>query len=147
MVYALDPLIVGAIKLLETDNSIEYPSGTQLFAYTEVGNDANFPCIIIEPSTSVENDVTRDSIGQSYVLNIEAISKFRKGSGGWGANNNIVSQMLPLLRDIGLYIDLSASNLKVKNQTVQSIQPLKEDYKDSVYYRTIVSVEFEIEEV
>lgn len=146
MIYALDPLIVGTIKLLETDNSIEYPSGNQLVVYTQVDNDSDFPCIIIEPSAFVENDVTRNSIGQSHVLNIEVISKFKQGQGGWGANNNIVSQILPLIRDNGLYMDLSADSLIVKNQTIQSIQPLKESYKDGVYYRSIIVVEFEIEE-
>ena len=90
--------------------------------------------------------MTRDSIGQSHTVNIEVISKFSKGTGGYGANNDIVSQILLILRDNGLYVDLSANNLVVKNQTIQSIQPLREEYKDGVYYRSVIIVEFEIEE-
>ena len=146
MIYALDPLIVGTIKLLEVDNSIEYPSGTQLVVYTEVDNESSFPCIIVSPANFFENDVTRDSIGQSHTVNIEVISRFSKGTGGYGANNDIVSQILLILRDNGLYVDLSANNLVVKNQTIQSIQPLREEYKDGVYYRSVIIVEFEIEE-
>ncbi len=145
MKYALDPLNVAIIKLLETDNQIQY-DGDNVTVYTEVANDSQFPLIVVEPSTSAENDVTRDSIGQTYVMNVEVISKFKQGEGGWGANSNIVNQITELIRVKGTYLDLSANNLKVKRQSIQSIQPLREAYKDGVYFRSIIIIEFDIEE-
>ena len=147
MKYALDPLNVALIRLLETDNSIEYPSGTPLKVYTEVSTIAEFPSIILEPSSSSENDVTRDSIGQTYIMNIEVTNEFKQGQGGWGANSDIVDQITELIRVKSSYLDLSGDGLKVKRQSIQTIQPLREVYKDGVYYRSIIIVEFELEEV
>lgn len=145
MRYTLDDLNTALIKKLETDNTISY-GGNNISVYTEVPNDSEFPCIILEPSVSTENDVTRDSIGQAQVVNIEVISKFKQGEGGWGTNSNIVNQITQLIRVKNSYLDLSASNLKVKKQSIQSIQPLREAYQDGVYYRSIIVTEFEIEE-
>lgn len=83
MIYALDELNTALIKLLETDNQIEYPVGTPISVYTEVPNDSVFPALIIEPNAMIEARVDRDSIGESYTMNIEAISKFKQGAGGW----------------------------------------------------------------
>ena len=147
MRYAQDQINTALLKLIETDNSIEYPSGTGISAYTEVSNDSVFPLIVIEPNSSGENDVTRDSIGQSYSMNVEVLAKYKQGAGGWGANNNITNQLTEILRDKGLYLDLSADDFKVKSQIIQSITTIREAYKDGVYFRTIISLEIKIEDL
>ncbi len=146
MRYAGDSINKALIKLLEVDNQIEYPSGNPIGVYTEVALDSSFPMIVIEPSFSTENDVTKESIDQSYLTNIEVISKFKQGSGGWGTNNSIISQILPLIRNIGVSMDLSTDNFKVVTQIVESIQPIREAYDDAVYFRTIIILETNIQE-
>ncbi|MBL4881224.1 MAG: hypothetical protein JKX82_07855 [Oleispira sp.] len=148
MRYALDYVNTAIIKLLETDNSIEFPVGTDIPIYTEVPTgDDSFPYIIISPNSSLENNVTRNSIGESQNINIEVVSKFNQGLGGWGTNNNITGQIVGLIRNKETYLDLSADNFTVINQTIQSIQPIREGYNDSVYFRTIIIVEFDIEDL
>ena len=47
MRYAGDAINIGLIKLLETDNDVNYPTSgpllTKIECFTEVGNNADFP--------------------------------------------------------------------------------------------------------
>ena len=147
MKYALDELNIALIKKFETDNQIEYPVGTPIAVYTEVPNDAKFPILLIDPSSMAEANVDRDSIGQSHTVNIEVISKYKQGAGGWGINNSIMDQVLQLIRVKNDYLDLTADGLKVIRQSSQATQTIRDAYVDGVYFRTILIMEFEIEEI
>lgn len=147
MRYAGDAINKALIKLLETDNSIEYPAGTPLTVYTEVALKGDFPMIVIEPSFSTEDDVSKQNIDQTYLTNIEVLSRYKQGAGGWGANNSITNDILGHLRSIGVTLDLSADNFKATTQTIQSIQPLREAYDDAVYFRTVIILETKVQEI
>lgn len=147
MKYALDAINVGLIKLLETDNSIEYPVGTPISVYTEVPNDSEFPAILIQPRDMVESDVNRGRIGQTHTMEVEVITKYKQGEGGWGANADMADQIMELIRVKNSFLDLSASGFLVTNQIIESTQPLRESYKDGVYFRTIIILSLVLEEV
>ena len=152
MKYALDAINTGLIKLLETDNSILYytdevPAGTPVLVYTETPNSAEFPAIIITPRDMGESDVSRGRIGQTHSVDVELITKYKTGFGGWGTSANMVNQMMELLRVKNSFIDLSTEGFKVTKQSILSTQPLKESYKDGVYFRTIIILEIVLEEV
>ncbi len=152
MKYALDAINKGLIKLLETDNSILYytdkfPAGTPVLVYTETPNSAKFPAIILTPRDMGESDVSRGRIGQTHSIDIELITKYKTGFGGWGSNTNMVNQIMELIRIKNSFMDLSAEGFLVTKQSILSTQPIKESYKDGVYFRTIVILEVVLEEI
>lgn len=146
MRYAGDALNKALIKLLEIDNLVEEPVGTQISVYTEVPLNSSFPMIILEPTTATEEDVSKSNVDQSHVINVEVVSKFNQGDGGWGANNRVINQITQLVRGIGVTMDLSADGFKVTTQTIRSIQPIRESYDDGVYFRTILILEIVIQD-
>lgn len=65
-----------------------------------------------------------------------------------GANNSIINQVKALLRGKDVpALDLSASGLKVIVQKIQTVQTVRDAYKDGVYFRSIIIIEFELEEI
>lgn len=145
MRYAGEAINKALIKLLETDNDVVTTSNDLVNVYTTVPNGARFPMIIVEPSSSSEDDTSSDSIDQIYIHNVEVISKLRSGVGGWSENDFITNQLTGFLRGINQYLDLSPDNFSVKEQTL-SIQPIREAYDDGVYLRTIISLEIRLQE-
>lgn len=146
---ATDPLLTAIIKKLETDNTISYNSN-DIPVYVQVPNDnelTEHPIIIIEPTSSTETNVTKDTIGQAYTVNIEVISRFNSGGGGWGANNSITSQIKMLMRNISDYLDLSADNFKVIRQLLLNSDMIRDAYDEGVYFRTISVFEFHVEDI
>lgn len=147
MRYAGDALITAIIKLLGTTSTIEYPVGTTVPIYGTVPNDAVFPYIAIEPSSMSEFNVNKTSVNQSHITNIDIVTRFAVGRGGFGACNDIANQVTTIIRSIGNYLDLSAENFKVYIQQVNDTTPLREDARDATYYRYIIRLETVIQEV
>jgi hypothetical protein len=147
MKYALDSLNTAIILLLEVESSVLNLGGQPVSVYTEIATNSSFPLITIASSTASEARVTSHSIGQSQIVNVEVIDKYKVGAGGFGENNYITNQICQLIRRKGFYLDLSAGGFKVINQSIQLIQSLREDYVEGIYFRTIISIEFQIEEL
>lgn len=146
---ATDALLKAIIKKLETDNTITY-DGDTIPVYTQVPNNNELtaqPLIIVEPTSSTEANVTKSTIGQSIMVNIEVISRYNSGAGGWGSNNSINNQIKVLMRNLNDYLDLSADSFGVVRQLVLSTSMIRDAYEEGVYFRTITSFEFHIEDL
>lgn len=142
MRYGGDELITAIINKLEVENTISY-SGLDIPVYSEVPNDATFPLISVTPYAIVETDDNKTRENHQITVQIDVKTKYKTGAGGYGASQNIAAQITDILRVKGSTLSLS-NNFSCYSQTLSTIQPLRESYKDGTVFRMIMLFDFKI---
>lgn len=151
MRYALDPLITAIINKTTVEADVLSYEGNPLKVFTAVSieNDIDngIPVIVITPSDGVEIDVTKDSLGHEYTIEIACATKYPIGLGGWGTNNDVMNQLLAKFRpDVDVQLPIS-DNFNVIGQMVESIFPEVDSYKESVIYMTTLRITFMVQDL
>lgn len=142
MRYGGDELITAIITELETTSPVVY-SGNPVPIYSEVPITVTFPYVAVTPYSVVEIDGNKTRENHQITVQIDVVTKFKTGAGGFGASQNISNQILSTLRTKGDGLTL-ANDFSIYGQTLSTIQPLREAEKNGTYFRTIILMDFKV---
>lgn len=121
-------------------NAIEI-NGSFVPVYNRVPYNASEPLVRVYSVTSAEDSRNQTSYITECTTNIEVITAFDGDSGGELQANQIVSEVMELIRTrTEGYYDLSADGFKVITCVVNNVTYIEEDAEDRTYFRAVVEV-------
>lgn len=121
-------------------NAIEI-NGSFVPVYNRVPYNASEPLVRVYSVTSAEDSRNQTSYITECTTNIEVITAFDGDSGGELQANQIVSEVMELIRTRSEgYYDLSADGFKVITCVVNNVTYIEEDAEDRTYFRAVVEV-------
>lgn len=121
-------------------NAIEV-NGSFVPVYNRVPYNASEPLIRVYSVTSAEDSRNQTSYITECTTSIEVITAFDGDSGGELQANQIVSEVMELIRTRSEgYYDLSADGFKVITCVVNNVTYIEEDAEDRTYFRAVVEV-------
>jgi hypothetical protein len=122
--------------------------GSYVPVYNMVPSDSTLPFIKISSLSVNESDQNRDSYITLCETRIEVVTGFQGDSGGELQCNEIVDEVLNLIRTrADGYIDLSSQNFKVLTTTIDQIKYLEEHLEDRSYYRAVMEIQNKVQKL
>jgi len=123
-------------------------NGSTVPAYNRVPSDASEPYIRIYSVGTTEIDQNRDSFNNNCETRIEVVTAFNGDDGGELQANQLVDEVINLVRTRSSgYPDLSSDNFNVYTTVIENIQYVEEDYPDKSYFRAIIEVSNRVEKI
>lgn len=114
--------------------------------YNRVPSTQTTPFIRVYSHLMEEIDQNRSSFNTELITKIECITSFEGDDGGEYELNQIVDQVLEIVRTRS-NVDLSAENFNVYTTTIDRVRYL-EDYEEfTTYFRAIIEVSNRIQKV
>jgi len=114
--------------------------------YNRVPSTQSTPFIRVYSHLMEEIDQNRSSFNTELITKIECITSFEGDDGGEYELNQIVDQVLEIVRTRS-NVDLSAENFNVYTTTIDRVRYL-EDYEEfTTYFRAIIEVSNRIQKV
>ena len=121
--------------------------GNYVPIYNRVPNNASEPYIRVYSVTSTEVDQNIDSFMMDCSTRIEVVTSFLGDDGGELQSNQIISEILDLIRTRSSgYFDLSSDGFNVYTCTNEGTNYLYEDTGEKTYYRAILSISNRVEQ-
>lgn len=121
-------------------NAIEV-DGSFVPVFNRVPYNTSEPLIKVYSENTQEDHRNQTSYIAECTTNIEVITAFDGDSGGELQVNQIVSDVLELIRTRSEgYYDLSADGFKVITCVVNNVNYIEEDAEDRTYFRAIIEV-------
>ena len=122
--------------------------GSYVPVYNRVPSDASEPYIRVFSVSNVESDFNATSFISECVTRLEVVTAFDSDSGGELQSNQIVSEILNLVRTRSSgYYDLSSDGFKVITCTNGGVTYFEDDLDDKTYFRAIVEINNKIEKI
>jgi hypothetical protein len=122
--------------------------GSYVPIYNRVPSDASEPYIRIFSVSNNESDFNTTSFISECVIRLEVVTAFDSDSGGELQSNQIVSEILNLVRTrSGGYYDLSSDGFNVITCTNNGVTYFEDDLEDKTYFRAIVEISNKIEKI
>ena len=122
--------------------------GSTVPVYNMIPIDATFPFIKISSISVNETDQNRDSFNTLSETRIEVVTAFQGDSGGELQCNQIVDEVLNLIRTRSSgYIDLSSDSFNVYSTTLDQIKYVEEHLDDRSYFRAIIEIQNKVEKL
>ena len=122
--------------------------GSYVPVYNRVPSDASEPYIRVFSVSNNESDFNATSFISECVTRLEAVTAFDSDSGGELQSNQIVSNILNLVRTRSSgYYDLSSDGFKVITCTNGGVTYFEDDLEDKTYFRAIVEISNKIEKI
>ena len=122
--------------------------GSYVPVYNRVPSDASEPYIRVFSVSNNESDFNATSFISECVTRLEVVTAFDSDSGGELQSNQIVSNILNLVRTRSSgYYDLSSDGFKVITCTNGGVTYFEDDLEDKTYFRAIVEISNKIEKI
>jgi len=122
--------------------------GSYVPVYNRVPSDASEPYIRVFSVSNNESDFNATSFISECVTRLEVVTAFDSDSGGELQSNQIVSEILNLVRTRSSgYYDLSSDGFKVITCTNGGVTYFEDDLEDKTYFRAIVEISNKIEKI
>lgn len=123
-------------------------NGSYVPVYNRVPSSASEPYIKVNSVSNNEIDQNTTSFNSECLTRIEVVTAFTSDDGGELQSNQIVSEVLNLIRTrSGGYYDLSSDNFKVYTCTNEGTTYLEDDLSDKTYFRAIIEISNRVEKI
>jgi len=123
-------------------------NGSYVPVYNRVPSSASEPYIKVNSISNKEIDQNRTSFTSECMTRIEVVTAFTSDDGGELQSNQIVSEVLRLIRTRSAgYYDLSSDNFKVYTCTNENTTYFEDDLQDKTYFRAIVEISNRVEKI
>jgi len=122
--------------------------GSYVPVYNRVPTNTNTPFIKIYSYLQDEIDQNQSSFITECLTRIECVTSFFGDDGGEYQLNQVVDQVLNLIRTrSGGYIDLSSNNFNVYTTTIERIRYFEDLENNETYFRAIIEVSNRVEKI
>ncbi len=123
-------------------------NGSYVPIYNRVPSSASEPYIKVSSISSNEIDNNTTSFNSQCITRIEAVTAFNSDDGGELQSNQIVSEVLNLIRTRSSgYYDLSSDGFKVYTSINENTTYLEDDLQDKTYFRAIMEISNRVEKI
>lgn len=123
-------------------------NGSYVPVYNRVPSSASEPYIKVSSISSNEIDNNTTSFNSQCITRIEVVTAFNSDDGGELQSNQIVSEVLNLIRTRSSgYYDLSSDGFKVYTSINENTTYLEDDLQDKTYFRAIMEISNRVEKI
>ena len=122
-------------------------NGNSVDVYNRIPTSANYPLIRVYSVSSNEIDQNQSSFIMETITRIECISRFSSDDGGELQVNQMVNQILNIVRSRPQPFDLSSYGFKVFTSVNDGVKYLNDDMKDHTYYRGIIELSNKVQQI
>lgn len=123
-------------------------NGSYVPIYNRVPSSASEPYIKVSSISSNEIDNNTTSFNSQCITRIEVVTAFNSDDGGELQSNQIVSEVLNLIRTRSSgYYDLSSDGFKVYTSINENTTYLEDDLQDKTYFRAIMEISNRVEKI
>lgn len=122
--------------------------GSTVPVYGNVPNNATYPYIKVDTPQVNETDFNDGSFNTVVNASIDVVTRSKSDASGFTDSDQITNLVTQLLRTrTSGYPDLSSDGFAVYRAVVTFVNHIEENAKDNYYYRTIINMDFSIQEV
>jgi hypothetical protein len=123
-------------------------NGSYVPVYNRVPSSVSEPYIKVSSISNNEIDNNTTSFNTECITKIEVVTAFTSDDGGELQSNQIVSEVLNLIRTRSSgYYDLSSDGFKVYTCTNENTTYFEDDLQDKTYFRAIIEISNRIEKI
>jgi len=123
-------------------------NGVSVDVYNRVPSNATEPFIKVYSLQNNELDFNRDSFMLECITRIEVVTAFDSDSGGELQCNQIVSDVLKLVRTRSNgYFDLSSNGFNVYTSVLENTSYFEEDADDKTYFRAVIDLSNKVQQI
>lgn len=123
-------------------------NGSTVPVYNRVPTSASEPYIKVYSVSTNEVDQNRDSFNLECLSRIEVVTAFDSDDGGELQCNQIVSEVLNLVRTRSAgYFDLSGDSFSVYTSVNEGVTYFEDDLSDKTYFRAIIELSNRVEKL
>lgn len=116
--------------------------------YNRVPSSVSEPYIKVSSISNNEIDQNATSFNTECITRIEVVTAFTSDDGGELQSNQIVSEVLRLIRTRSSgYYDLSGDNFNVYTCTNENTTYFEDDLQDKTYFRAIIEISNRLEKI
>jgi hypothetical protein len=123
-------------------------NGSYVPVYNRVPSSVSEPYIKVSSISNNEIDQNATSFNTECITRIEVVTAFTSDDGGELQSNQIVSEVLRLIRTRSSgYYDLSGDNFNVYTCTNENTTYFEDDLQDKTYFRAIIEISNRLEKI